>query len=100
MDTQAWVGACLGEVSGAGLWAGVEVYSPLVLVLGPSWGLGGYRQPWGGASREGGEACKHGGPVFPGGCLPTSDCRLPQPGCFSHTKPFPADFCPLGNEGS
>ena len=35
MDTQAGVGACLGEVSGAGLWAGVEVCSPLVLVLGP-----------------------------------------------------------------
>lgn len=54
MDTQAGVEACLGEVSGGGLWAGVEVCSPWCWRWGLAGGWGGYRQPWGGTSRGGG----------------------------------------------
>ena len=99
MDTQAGVEACLGEVSGGGLWAGVEVCSPGCWRWGLAGGWGGYRQPWGGTSR-GEEGLQARRPSLSWGCLPTSDSRLPQPGCFSHMKPFPADFRPLGNEGS
>ena len=88
MDTQAGVGACLAEVSGAGLGAGVEVCAPLVLALGPSWGLGGLQATMGRDLQRGRRGLQAQRPSLSWGHLPTSDSRLPQQAAFLIRSPF------------